>query len=82
MQHLLAERPQTEAAAQFVVAKGPHRGQPLTPAGLRTVFRYHRERAGVAAAHPGRAAARHRVAGLRITHLPEREPALRPSRIE
>jgi site-specific recombinase XerD len=35
-----------------VVAKGPHRGQPLTPAGLRRVFRYHRERSGVAAGHP------------------------------
>jgi site-specific recombinase XerD len=50
--YLLAERPQTEAEALFVVAKGPHRGQPLTPAGLRTVFRYHRQRAGVAAGHP------------------------------
>lgn len=36
----------------FVVAKGPHRGQPLTPAGLRTIFRYHRARAAVPAAHP------------------------------
>jgi site-specific recombinase XerD len=35
-----------------VVAKGAHRGQPLTPAGLRTIFRYHRDRAGVPAAHP------------------------------
>jgi site-specific recombinase XerD len=36
----------------FVVAKGPHRGQPLTAAGLRTIFRYHRGRAGVPAGHP------------------------------
>ena len=50
--YLLAERPETDAAALFVVAKGPHRGQPLTPAGLRTVFRYHRGRAGVPAGHP------------------------------
>ena len=50
--YLLAERPDTESAALFVVAKGPHRGQPLTPAGLRTIFRYHRVRAGVPAAHP------------------------------
>jgi len=50
--YLLAERPDTDTDALFVVAKGPHRGQPLTPAGLRTVFRYHRDRAGVAAAHP------------------------------
>ena len=40
------------ATALFVVAKGPHRGRPLTPAGLRTVFRYHRDRAGVPAGHP------------------------------
>ena len=36
----------------FVVAKGPNRGQPLTPAGLRTVFRYHRAAAGVPGGHP------------------------------
>ena len=50
--YLLAERPETTAAALFVVAKGAHRGQPLTPAGLRTIFRYHRDRAGMPAAHP------------------------------
>ena len=50
--YLLAERPDTDATALFVVAKGPHRGRPLTPAGLRTIFRYHRDRAGVPAAHP------------------------------
>ncbi len=50
--YLLAERPDTEAAELFVVAKGAHRGQPLTSAGLRTIFRYHRERARVPAGHP------------------------------
>jgi site-specific recombinase XerD len=50
--YLLAERPETAAETLFVVAKGPHRGQPLTPAGLRRVFRYHRDRAGVPAGHP------------------------------
>jgi site-specific recombinase XerC len=50
--YLLAERPVTEDRALFVVAKGPHRGRRLSPAGLRTVFRYHRGRAGVPAAHP------------------------------
>ncbi|MGZ5365947.1 MAG: tyrosine-type recombinase/integrase, partial [Mycobacterium sp.] len=50
--YLLTERPETDADALFVVAKGAHRGQPLTPAGLRTVFRYHRERSGVTAGHP------------------------------
>ena len=47
--YLLAERPETASQALFVVAKGPHRGQPLTAAGLRRVFRYHREVSGVAA---------------------------------
>ncbi len=50
--YLLAERPETDAPQLFVVAKGRHRGRPLTPAGLRTVFRYHRERAAVPAGHP------------------------------
>jgi site-specific recombinase XerC len=61
--YLLAERPETDASALFVVLKGPTRGQPLTSAGLRTIFRYHRGRADVAAGHPARAAAhlRHRA---------------------
>ena len=50
--YLLVERPETASPALFVVAKGPHRGQPLTAAGLRRVFRYHREISGVAAGHP------------------------------
>ena len=50
--YLLAERPDTDTTVLFVVAKGRNRGQPLTPAGLRTIFRYHRDRAGVPAAHP------------------------------
>ena len=50
--YLLAERPETSSRVLFVVAKGATRGQPLTPAGLRRVFRYHREISGVAAGHP------------------------------
>ena len=50
--YLLAERPETASPRLFVVAKGPHRGQPLTAAGLRTIFRYHRQRTGVTAGHP------------------------------
>lgn len=50
--YLLAERPETPTRRLFVVAKGPNRGQPLTPAGLRTIFRYHRAVAGVPAGHP------------------------------
>ena len=43
---------QLTSARLFVVAKGANRGQPLTPAGLRTIFRYHRAKAGVSAGHP------------------------------
>lgn len=50
--YLLVERPVTDTTVLFVVAKGPNRGQPLTPAGLRTIFRYHRAKTGVTAAHP------------------------------
>jgi integrase/recombinase XerD len=50
--YLLAERPETASTRLFIVAKGPHRGQPLTEAGLRRVFRYHREIAGVPAGNP------------------------------
>jgi site-specific recombinase XerD len=50
--YLLAERPETTETALFVVAKGRNRGRPLTSAGLRTIFRYHRDRAGVPDGHP------------------------------
>lgn len=50
--YLLVERPETTSTTLFVVAKGPNRGQPLSPAGLRTIFRYHRGKAGVPAGHP------------------------------
>ena len=47
--YLLAERPETTSRTLFVVAKGPTRGAPLTAAGLRTIFRYHRVQSGVVA---------------------------------
>jgi integrase/recombinase XerD len=50
--YLLAERPESSCDRLFLVAKGPHRGQGLTPAGLRTIFRYHRELTGVTGGHP------------------------------
>ncbi len=50
--YLLTERPETESRRLFVVAKGPSRGEPLTPAGLRTVFRYHRRTSGVPVGNP------------------------------
>ena len=50
--YLLAERPETDSRVLFVVGKGPTRGQPMTAAGLRSIFRYHRAKAGVPAGHP------------------------------
>ena len=50
--YLLVERPETPSDRLFIVAKGPTRGQPLTVAGLRRIFRYHREISGVTGAHP------------------------------
>jgi integrase/recombinase XerD len=50
--YLLAERPESASGRLFLVAKGPSRGQPLTSAGLRTIFRYHRAKTGVVAGHP------------------------------
>lgn len=50
--YLLAERPLTDSTRLFLVAKGPRRGEPLTPEGLRAIFRYHRTRSGVLAGHP------------------------------
>jgi site-specific recombinase XerD len=50
--YLLAERPETSSAHMFIVAKGPNRGQPLTAAGLRTIFRYHRGISGIGGGHP------------------------------
>jgi site-specific recombinase XerD len=50
--YLLAERPESVSGRLFVVAKGPNRGQPLTAAGLRTIFRYHRGLTGIVGGHP------------------------------
>jgi site-specific recombinase XerD len=50
--YLLAERPESASNRLFLVAKGHHRGQPLTAAGLRTIFRYHRGLTGIAGGHP------------------------------
>jgi len=53
--YLRHERPKPIASdALFVVLKGPRRGRPMTPAGLRSVFRHHRKRSGVARANPHR----------------------------
>jgi site-specific recombinase XerD len=50
--YLLAERPASDSDRLFLVAKGPNRGQPLTAAGLRTIFRYHRTITGILGGHP------------------------------
>lgn len=50
--YLLTERPESDSDRLFLVAKGPSRGQPLTPAGLRTIFRYHRGLTGIVGGHP------------------------------
>ena len=50
--YLLAERPETASTGLFIVAKGPTRGQRLTAAGVRRVFRYHRDLTGITAARP------------------------------
>lgn len=52
--YLRLERPLTNSAALFVSLKGRRRGQPMTPAGLRSLFRHHRLRSEVPAANPHR----------------------------
>ena len=48
------ERPATGTAALFVSLKGPARGTRMTLAGLRSLFRYHRQRTGIQLANPHR----------------------------
>ena len=52
--YLLLERPDTRCQSLFVCLKGPHRGLPLTPAGLRSLFRYHRRSSHIPLANPHR----------------------------
>jgi integrase/recombinase XerD len=52
--YLRTERPATSSPFLFVCLKGPARGQPMTPAGMRSLFRYHRGRSGVSTANPHR----------------------------
>jgi integrase/recombinase XerD len=52
--YLRLERPLTNAPALFVSLKGRQRGQPLTAAGLRSLFRHHRVRSQVHHANPHR----------------------------
>ena len=52
--YLRLERPLTNSPALFVSLKGRHRGQPLTLAGLRSLFRHHRLHSEVLRANPHR----------------------------
>jgi len=52
--YLRLERPLTNSPALFVTLKGRHRGQPMTPAGLRSLFRHHRMLSQVQHANPHR----------------------------
>jgi integrase/recombinase XerD len=52
--YLRLERPLTNAPALFVCLKGRSRGQPMSPAGLRSLFRHHRVRSRVPHANPHR----------------------------
>lgn len=52
--YLHLERPLTNSPSLFVCLKGHHRGLPLTPAGLRTLFRHHRLATQIPQANPHR----------------------------
>jgi len=52
--YLRLERPLTNSPALFVSLKGRRRGQPMSAAGLRSLFRHHRLRSRVSTANPHR----------------------------
>jgi len=52
--YLRLERPDPCSAALFVVLKGSARGIRMTPAGLRSLFRHHRNTTGIPLANPHR----------------------------
>jgi len=52
--YLRLERPPNCGAPLFVSLKGSARGARMTPAGLRSLFRYHRRTTGVKSANPHR----------------------------
>ena len=52
--YLRLERPNPCNGALFVLLKGPARGARMTPAGLRSLFRYHRRTTGIKLANPHR----------------------------
>ena len=52
--YLWMERPITNSRSLFVCLKGRHRGQPMTSAGIRSLFRHHRTGSQVPQANPHR----------------------------
>src|SRR5205807_1319294 len=74
--YMRLERPNPCSAALFVSLKGPARGQRMTPAGLRSLFRYHRRTTGIKLANPHRF--RHYAASRTIPRGSERSGS-RPS---
>lgn len=52
--YLCLERPAHCGPALFVCLKGPSRGHRMTPAGLRSLFRHHRQATSVTKANPHR----------------------------
>jgi site-specific recombinase XerD len=52
--YMRLERPARCGQALFVCLKGPARGNRMTPAGLRSLFRHHRQASGVMQANPHR----------------------------
>jgi site-specific recombinase XerD len=52
--YLRLERPHNSSNALFVSLKGSARGARMTPAGLRSLFRHHRQTTGVKIANPHR----------------------------
>jgi integrase/recombinase XerD len=52
--YLRVERPLTNSSYLFVSLKGPRRGRPMTPAGVRSLFRHHRKQSQVLQANPHR----------------------------
>jgi len=52
--YLRLERPLTSSSSLFVCLKGRRRGQPMTLAGLRSLFRHHRAASQVPSANPHR----------------------------
>jgi integrase len=52
--YLRLERPNPSTAALFVSLKGRARGTRMTPAGLRSLFRHHRQVTGIKLANPHR----------------------------